>query len=80
MGKGLIENIRFSNMAVEGRIFRLFGFKSSGGQKFRDFKFTNLSCGSIGVGQIGEPGRNYFIGDAKDFSFDNFTFDGRVVT
>jgi hypothetical protein len=78
-GKGLIQNIRFNDVTVERRVLRLFGFKSSGGQKFRDFKFKNLRTSGIGVGQLGAPGRNYFIGDIKDFVFENFTIEEKTV-
>ena len=79
-GQGLIKDIRFNDVTIEGKVLRLFGFKSAGGQQFRDFKFTNLKSDGMGVGQIGPPGRNYFIGDAQDFSFENFVFDGELVT
>jgi hypothetical protein len=79
-GKGLIEDIRFNNITVERRALRLFGFKSGGGQQFRNFTFTNLKTAGMGVGQLGAPGRNYFIADAKDFSFVNFTFGDQVVS
>lgn len=79
-GSGIIRDIRFNNVTVEGRVLRLFGLKSSGGQKFRNFTFSNLNTGGMGVGQLGAPGRNYFIGDIKNFTFENFTFDGQVVT
>jgi hypothetical protein len=72
-GSGLIEDVRFENITTEGKILRLFGFKTDGGQKFRRFHFNNLKVEAMGAGQIGAPGRNYFLGDIAGFHFENFT-------
>jgi hypothetical protein len=79
-GPGLIEKVSFENIAIEGRVMRLFGFKAVGGQKLRDFHFNGLSCGGMGAGQIGPPGRNYFFGDITDFEFTNFVLGDLPVT
>jgi len=78
-GPGLIEDVHFENVAIEGRILRLFGFKAGGGQKIRDFHFNNLNVGSLGAGQLGSPGRNYFIGDITGFHFDGLTIGGENI-
>lgn len=75
-GKGLMENFHFENIAIEGAILRLFGFKAMKGQVIRDFHFKNLSVGAMGAGQLGAPGRNYFIGDIGKIDFNDFTIDG----
>jgi hypothetical protein len=79
-GNAEIRDMRFKDVNIEGKILRLFGFKAGGGQKFRDFHFENLHCGGMGAGQIGPPGRNYFIGDVAEFRFKGFTMGGKPVT
>lgn len=78
-GKGVIEDIHFEDIMIEGKILRLFGLKPTGGQILRDWHFKNLSVESLGAGQIGDPGRNYFLGDIRDFHFEAFTIDGQIV-
>ena len=72
--------MRFSNVTIEGPVLRLFGLKSSNGQQFRNFTFNHLKTDGIGVGQLGPPGRNYFIGDMQDFQFSDFTIRNQTVT
>ena len=79
-GAGLIEDVHFENVTIEGRILRLFGFKAGRGQKIRDFHFQNLRVGGLGAGYLGSPGRNYFIGDISGFHFDSFTVGNELVT
>lgn len=80
-GNGTIHGIEFNNINVEGPILRLFGFHCIGGQVIRDIKFNNLSVpGGMGFGNLGSPGRNYFLGNITDFTFHNFTFGDTVVT
>ncbi len=78
-GPGLIENISFDHVTVEGRILRLFGFNAMGQQQIRYFRFNRLECGTMGIGQIGAPGRNYFLGDISGFSFSNFTMGEKLI-
>lgn len=81
-GSGTISNMRFSDINIEGRVLRLFGFKCDGKanrQKIRDFTFTSMTCGGMGVGHLGGPGANYFMGDITGFKFHNFIFGGSPV-
>jgi len=75
-GEGTIENIHFDDIRIEGKILRLFGFKAGAGQQFRRFEFKNLWVEAMGAGQLGAPGRNYFLGDIGDFRFQGFTIGG----
>ncbi len=77
-GAGTIRDIHFSNIHIEGKVLRLFGFHC-GNQSIRDFTFTNLTCGGMGVGNLGPPGANYFVGDITDWTFTNFVFGGTPV-
>ncbi len=78
-GKGVIEDIHFEDIAIEGKILRAFGFKAMGGQTLRGWQFKNVSVGAFGAGQIGGPGRNYFIGDITGFQFEAFTVGGETI-
>lgn len=58
---------------------RPFGFKPTGGQILRDWHFKNVSVEGFGVGQLGVPGSNYFLGETRDFHFERFTVGGQIV-
>ena len=77
-GQGEIRGIDFSNIHIEGKVLRLFGF-SCDKQKIRDVAFTNLTCDGMGVGNLGAPGVNYFIGDISNWTFNDFMFGGNPV-
>ncbi|MEM7234489.1 MAG: hypothetical protein AAF517_20080, partial [Planctomycetota bacterium] len=81
-GNGTISDIVFDDVRVEGPILRLFGFNCFGGQVVRGLTFNHLSVpGGMGIGNLGSPGANYFIGQISDFTFNNFTFgDSRVTS
>ena len=79
-GKGAIEDIRFEDIAIEGKILRAFGFKATGGQVLRNWHFKNLSVGAFGAGKLGAPGRNYFIGDISGFHFEGFRVGVKTIT
>lgn len=79
-GKGVIENIHFEDIAIEGKILRAFGFKATSGQVLRGWHFKNFSVGALGAGQLGAPGRNYFIGDISGFHFEGFRVGGKTIT
>ena len=81
-GAGTISDIEFTDVRVEGPILRLFGFKCSGGQVIRDVTFNRLDVpGGMGVGNLGAPGANYFLGQVTDFTFHDFRFgDDRVTS
>jgi hypothetical protein len=38
-----------------------------------------VSIGALGAGQLGAPGRNYFLGDISAFHFDGFTIGGKTI-
>ena len=78
-GKGVIEDVRFEDIAIEGKILRVFGFKAMGGQALRNWHFKNVSVGAFGAGQLGGPGRNYFIGDITGFQFEAFAVGGETI-
>lgn len=78
-GKGLIKNVSFNNLHIEGKILRLFGMKAEGGQQIRNFHFENLHLDGLGAGQLGAPGKNYFLGPITDFTFKNFTIGGTRI-
>lgn len=79
-GRGVIEDIHFEDIAIEGKVLRAFGFKAMGGQALRGWQFKNVSVGALGAGQLGGPGRNYFHGDISGFHFDGFTIGGKKIT
>ncbi|MFN0129872.1 MAG: hypothetical protein ACKV19_24670 [Verrucomicrobiales bacterium] len=78
-GHGVIEDVRFEDIAIEGRILRAFGFRPMGGQTLRAWHFKNVSIGAFGAGQLGGPGRNYFLGDIRDFHFEELTVGGETI-
>lgn len=79
-GPGLIEDIEFHDIRIEGPVLRLFGFQATGGQVIRDLSFHRLSVpGGMGVGRLGSPGANYFIGEITGFTFHDFTLGGTRV-
>lgn len=80
-GPGTISGIRFNNFTVEGKVLRLFGLNTVGSaQVLKNFSFNSLYCGGMGVGELGAPGSNYFIGTITDWSFTNFAFGGTNIT
>jgi hypothetical protein len=80
-GPGTISNIRFDNFIIEGPVLRLFGLNTVGSaQVIRDVSFNNLSVGGMGVGNLGAPGANYFIGIITNWVFTNFVFGGTTIT
>ena len=80
-GSGTISNIRFNNFNIEGKVLRLFGLNTVGSaQVIRDVSFNGLSVGGMGVGQLGAPGANYFIGTITNWAFTNFVFQGTNIT
>ena len=79
-GQGTIEDFHFENLHIEGKILRLIGLKTGGGQKIQNFHFNNLHLHSLGAGQLGPPGRNYFHGDISNFHFTNFQINNLPIT
>ena len=80
-GKGVITDIAFSDVRVEGPVLRLFGWKCGKGQAVQGIRFERLSVpGGMGIGKLGAPGRNYFHGALSDFRFVDFQFGDQMVT
>ena len=79
-GDGLIQNVSFENIHIEGKILRLFGMKAGGGQRIRNFQFNGLHLNGLGAGHLGAPGKNYFSGKISGFSFYDFTIGKKTIT